>query len=201
MVSTSVLAALITFLGTLFLGQLYVTLWTWRHAASLGGTDEERVVELESYQRTALDEEITTLFTQIDEKVDDGGDLPPDVTKRDHVAEVINRAIGEDDIEPVVDELDSVDKPANLYDKHKSAYESATEKFLYGSVLTLTLGAAIALATIYGQSPFSGIYPAGYLVLSIFIVQNGYNGIQKFLTAQSIKDEFESMWREYKRVD
>ncbi|WP_152663314.1 hypothetical protein [Halorubrum saccharovorum] len=200
-VSASVLAAIITLLGTLFLGQLYVTLWTWRHTASLGGDDEERVVELQSYQRSVLDEEITQLFIKIDKKVDSGGDLPRDMRKKDHVANVINREIGEDDIEPVVNELDSVDVPDSLFDEHKESYKSASWNFLVGALLTLGLSGAIAAATVYEGEPFSGVYPFIYFLFAVGIFQSGYDGINNFREAQNLKDEFESIWREYKRVD
>lgn len=201
MVQASIIAGVFGFLGTLFLGFLYVTLWTWRHSASLGGDDEERVVELESHRQSLVDDELTRLYTEIEELSDDPEQLPEDMSKRDHVANIIHREIGKKDIEPIVEQLDQVDRPEENFDEHKQAYRLASKEFLYGGVATLALGASMAGVTIYQGGPFGNSGEPIYLLLIAGIVNFGYTGAKNFLQAQSLKDEFEEMWREYKRID
>jgi hypothetical protein len=201
MVSGTVLAGIFGFLGTLFLGFLYTTLWTWRHSASLGGEDEERVVELESHHKSQVDEELKEIFIEIDDFLDDPDDIPPDMKKGDHVANVIHRQIGSDDIEPIVTKLEDVDKPETLFDNVRDAYRSASRDFMWGGFATLGLSGSLALAIISSNSPFESMWPFLYFLLVILILNKGYNGVKRFLRAQSEKDEFEALWREYKRID
>lgn len=201
MVKPTILAGLFGFLGTLFLGFLYTTLWTWRHSASLGGEDEERVVELENHMKSRLDEELKSLFIQIDGRLDDPENLPPDLDRADDVTNVINQEIGRDDIKPVVEELNQVDTPEELFDEHRESYRTASRDFMWGGFTTLALSGLMAVATIWTGNAFDSFYPFLYLVLAIGILSKGYDGVQNFLEAQSVKDEFEKTWREYKRLD
>ncbi|WP_256545440.1 hypothetical protein [Halobellus inordinatus] len=202
MVGATIIAGMFGFLGTLFLGFLYTTLWTWRHSASLGGDDEERVVELESHQKSKLDDELTKLFINIDGRLDSRDDLPPDINERDHIANVINREIGEEDIRPVVDELDSVDQPVSIFDDHRNAYRTASRDFMWGGLATLALAGSMAVVTVWNGDPFSdSIASFFYFLLILGVVSKGYDGVQNFLKAQSLKDEFEDLWRKYKRID
>lgn len=200
MVSTSVLQAIILGIGTIAVGLLTAGFRVWKHVESLNGDDDEnRIEELQDERRSDVSDEVKTLFIDIEEYLDENphsknGERDYD----DHVVTVIDNHVDPDELNSLVEKAENINRPAELYNRHKNAYGSCYGYLFRSSVSAIGLNVIIASALIFGEAPFGGVY---LILESLFAVASAiyaYESRDEFRYARNIKKKFDEEWENYR---